>query len=262
MTRAIPQAAIDLVNDQEETHLFVYDDAFYPAKECVPGDQIVGTLTAGTGHTGPDLHIGLAVTQQMNDDWLKADLGNAGQRIYDRIGTVTDNLTDNQYAALLDFVFNVGASPAWTIWKRLKAKQYDQVPIELQKFVNLRKNGVAVKSADLIRRRNAEVALWSTDEPGTDNTVVPSSVTRLPATTPPTPADPVPPTRSKALIASAAAAASGAYPMIDQVRHAIMPYAEESQYVHTALGVLATAAAVCAGLGIFFMWVQKRDARN
>jgi GH24 family phage-related lysozyme (muramidase) len=263
VTRAIPQAAINLVKDQEETHLFVYDDAFYPPKECVPADQIIGTLTAGTGHTD-HLTVGMTVTQQMADDWLTQDLDNAGNRIQARIGSITDQLTDNQYSALLDFVFNVGANPSWTIWKRLSAKptQFDQVPLELQKFVNIRTNGAIVKSADLIRRRNAEIALWSIDEPGTTNVVLPSSVTRQIETTPPTPIDPKPASKSKALVASAAAATVGAVPMIDQIRHAILPYAEDSQYVHIALGVLATAAAACAGLGIFFIWVQTRDSHN
>ncbi len=257
--RSVPQAAIDLVRDQEETHLFAYDDAFYPARAAIPGDQIQGTLTAGTGHTGSDVSVGMIVSDIMDAAWLLSDLTIAARRLDAQIDGVIDALTDNQYGAMVDFVFNVGAAPSWTIWKRLKAKQFDQVPIELAKFVNTGRP--PVKSAGLVRRRNAEIELWSKDEPGTTSAPISSSVTRA-SVTPPTPSDPVPPRKSKAIIVSAVGAVAGSVPMLDQVRDAITPYAEHSHYVHAALGGLATIAAVCAAVGIGYMYLQKRDARN
>jgi GH24 family phage-related lysozyme (muramidase) len=259
--RPVPQAATDLVKDQEETHLFVYDDAFYPARECQTGDQIVGTLTAGTGHTD-HLTIGMAVTQEMSDDWLNADLIRSGARIEAQIGSTISDLTDNQYAALLDFVFNVGANPSWTIWKRLKAKQYDQVPLELQKFVNIRKNGAMVKSTDLVNRRNAEIALWSKGEPGTYDAHISSSVTRQAATTPPTPADPVPITRSKGLIAGAVGAVTSAPAIINQVTQVITPYADHSNYLQHVIGYLAIIGAASATATLFFIWMNKKQAQH
>lgn len=258
--RAIPQAAIDLVKEQEETHLFAYDDKFYPARPAKLGDHIYGTLTAGTGHTGADVSIGMVVTEATDVAWLVSDLGTAAKRLVERIGSdMVDGLTENQYAALLDFIFNMGAGPAWTIWKRLKAKQYDQVPGELTKFVNW--GSPPKKSTDLVNRRNAEVALWAQGEPGTTDAPVPSSVTRA-APTPPMPADPVPLRKSKALIVGAAGAVAGAGPMINQVTQAIQPYADHSDYVQKALGILATVAAGCAAVGLFYVWVQKRNALN
>jgi len=259
--RQVPQAAIDLVKDQEETHLFVYDDAFYPAKECAPGDQIQGTLTAGTGHTD-HLSIGMAVTQQMADGWLADDLARAGTRLSLQIGDTVSQLTDNQYAALLDFVFNVGANPSWTIWKRLKAKQFDQIPLELQKFVNIRKNGAMVKSTDLVNRRNAEIALWSKGEPGTYDARISSSVTRQAATTPPTPADPVPITKSKGLIAGAVGAVTSAPAIINQVTQVITPYADHSNYLQHVISYLAIIGAVSATATLFFIWMNKKQAQH
>ena len=258
--RAIPQAAIDLVKDQEETHLFAYDDKHYPAKECAPGTIADGTLTAGTGHTGPDVVAGMKVTPEMDAAWLVSDLQTAAKRLEDRVGSaIIAELTENQYAALLDFVFNMGAKESWTIWKRLKARAYDQVPGELGKFVNW--GDPPRKSTDLVNRRNAECALWAIGEPGTTNAPVPSSVTRQ-TVTPPTPADPVPPSKSKGLILGAAGAVAGAGPIIDQVSHAITPAAQHSDYVAKALGILATISAICAAAGIFYFWLQKRNARN
>lgn len=262
MTRAIPQAATDLVRDQEETHLFVYDDAFYPPREAMPGDHIVGTLTAGTGHTGVDVVIGMVVTEEMDAGWLTADLNGAAGRIIERIGAVVDAITENQWAALLDFVFNMGAGASWTIWKRLKAKQFDQVPLELQKFVNIRRNGGFVKSTDLVNRRAAEIKLWASGEPGIDDAPVSSSLARQTGTTPPTPADPVPVTKSKVIIGGVTGAVTGAPVLCDQIIHAISHYAEHSHQVEQMLGGLALIAAVCAAVTITYAFIQKHNMRN
>lgn len=266
--RAIPQKAIDLVVAQETPILWVYDDALGAhhadgtPRTVAPGDAIHGKLTAGTGHTGADVVIGMIVTQAQNDAWLQQDLEHAAQQLEGRItAAIVDMLTENQYAALLDFVFNVGADPRWTIWKRLVAKQFAQVPIELAKFVNAKVNGVERKIPDLVKRRNAEIELFSADEPGTRDVQIPSSVLRT-SITPPTPSDPIPASKSKALIAGAAGAIAGAPPMISQVSQAIQPYADQSDYVKHILGILATIAAVCAAVGLGYMWLQKRDARN
>lgn len=255
--RTIPQAAIDLVRSEEETHLFAYDDAFYPARESQAGDQIQGHLTAGTGHTGSDVFVGMPVTTARDAAWLLADLNIAAGRIAERIGDAIDVLTDNQWAALLDFTFNLGADPSWTIWKRLKNKQFDQVPLEMAKFVN----SGGKKLNGLVNRRNAEIALWSCAEPGSDTKEVPSSVTRN-SPTPPTPSDPVPVGRSKAIIAGAVGAVSGGPALCDQVIHTISPYAEHSHYVEVALSGLGTVAALCAGISIFYIWINKRNAQN
>ncbi len=255
--RAIPQSCIDLVRDQEETHLFAYDDAFYPATEVMPGETIRGTLTAGTGHTGNDVCIGMTVTAEMDAAWLLKDLETAAARLNSQIDGVIDQLTDNQYAALVDFVFNLGAAPSWTIWKRLKAKQFDQVPLEMAKFVNA--GGKKVNG--LVSRRNAEIALWAENEPGTDAVPMSSSITRT-TLTPPTPADPIPPAKSKGLILGTVGAIAGIAPGIDQVSHAIEPYSHHSDYVQKAYGFLMVVAASCATAGLIYFWLQKRNARN
>lgn len=266
--RAVPQKAIDLVVAQETPILWVYDDAKGAhhadgtPRTVAPGDEILGKLTAGTGHTGADVVIGMIVTQAINDAWLSADLAHAAMQLEDRIGeTVVDMLTENQYSALLDFVFNVGADPSWTIWKRLTAKQFAQVPIELAKFVNAKVGGVERKIPDLVKRRNAEIELFSLDEPGTRDVQIPSSALRT-AITPPTPADPVPASKSKALLLGGAGAIAGVGPMANQVSQAIQPYAAQSHYVEKTLGILAALAAFCAFAGLAYMWLQKRDSRN
>jgi hypothetical protein len=118
------------------------------------------------------------------------------------------------------------------------------------------------KMPDLVKRRNAEVEIWSTDEPGTSATCqMPSSVTRA-IITPPTPSDPVPVSKSKALLLGAAGSIAGAPPMINQVSQSIQPYAHHSEYVQKVLAILATLAALCAAAGLAYMWLSKRQARN
>jgi lysozyme len=269
--REIPQAAIDLVVSQETAILWVYDDAMGAYRKgrprpLAPGDEIHGKLTAGTGHTGDDVVIGMTVDQVLNDRWLLEDLQKAAFELEEKIGAeIVAMLTDPQYAALIDFVFNLGTGhpdrPEWTIWKRLRAKQFAQVPGELVKFVNAEVDGVMRKLPDLVKRRNAEVELWSQDEPGTRDVQIPSSVLRN-TITPPTPSDPVPASKSKGLLLGLTGAVAGAPPMISQVSQAIQPYAWSSHYVRQALGILATLAAVCALAGLAYMWLQKRQARN
>lgn len=265
--RPVPQKAIDLVVPQETPILWVYDDAMGAYRDgkprpLAPGDEIHGKLTAGTGHTGPDVVIGMNVTQAINDSWLQQDLAEAAGKLEDAIGVdIVNMLTENQYAALIDFCFNVGADPTWTIWKRLKAKQFAQVPIELAKFVNAKVNGVERKIPDLVKRRNAEIELFGTDEPGTRDVLIPSSALRN-AITPPTPSDPVPASKSKALLLGAVGAIAGAGPMANQASQAIQPYAQTSHMVQRALGLLGAIAAVCAAAAVFYIWIQKRDARN
>lgn len=262
--RPIPQIAIDKARELEELVLRAYDDK-HPKKILQPGDMVEGTLTGGYGHTGPDVSIGMTITPAIADAWLEQDLETACSRLTKKAGAdIVELLTDEQFAALLLFVLNLGTGradkPEWTIWKRLRAKQFDQVPLEMAKFVNW--GDPPQKSAGLVKRRNAEIELWATGEPGTvDEPAPPSSVTRRDAT-PPTPADPVPASRSKALLLGVTGAVAGAPPMINQVSQAIEPYAHTSHYVGKALGVLATIAALCAAAGLLFMWLQKRQARN
>jgi len=262
-TRAIPQAAIDLVRRFEETHLFAYDDAHYPARPAKPGDIIDGTLTAGTGHTGEDVQIGMLVTPAMDQAWLQADLQTAAHRATKHCGDVVNDLTENQWAAVIDFTYECGdgdpKKPEWTIWKRLRERNFDQVPQEIGRFVNW--GHPPQKSAGMEKRRNAERELWSEGEPGTIADKPPASVTRC-NPTPPTPTDPVPPAKSKGLIAGAAGAVAAVPAAIDQVTHVIAPYAQHSEYIERAVGIGFTIAGACAAVSWFYMYRQKKNARN
>lgn len=118
-----------------------------------------GVWTIGYGHTGPEVKKGLTWTQQQADDALVKDLEQARAVVYAAVrDEVIDLLSAHQYAALISFAYNTGASIKSTIWKMLNAGAMSAVPQQLMRWVH--DNGVIV--AGLVNRRRAEVALWNT----------------------------------------------------------------------------------------------------
>jgi lysozyme len=87
---------------------------------------------------------------------LDADLAGAERAVTDLVHVP---LSDNQFAALTDFVFNEGpgAFAGSTMLKKLNEGGYALVPACLKSWVFV--DGRVV--AGLVRRRAAEAALWS-----------------------------------------------------------------------------------------------------
>ena len=83
-------------------------------------------------------------------------------------------LTDNQKAALVVFVYNVGQGnfASSTLLKKLNQRQYGSVPFEIQRWNKVKRvvNGKVVKDKSgkiiydvapgLVKRRQAEATLW------------------------------------------------------------------------------------------------------
>lgn len=165
--------------------------------------------TIGWGHTRGLTRADVGVrriTQQQADQLCDADYDVAAQSLEDQIGRpAVDAMTDNQYSAMVDFVFNEGTIGTG-LRAILRARRFDQVPAKLMEYVYAHLNGQdkpAVKELGLVRRRSAEVELWSTGEPGTVEAHVPSGSLQTMAT-PPAPA-PVTVVQRPVVFASAAA---------------------------------------------------------
>lgn len=62
--------------------------------------------TCGWGHTGPEVKPHMTVTQAQAETWLNADLARAGLVVNSLVHIY---ITQGQFDALADFVFNVGA---------------------------------------------------------------------------------------------------------------------------------------------------------
>ena len=119
----------------------------------------VGVWTIGYGHTGPDVHAGLTITQEQASALLLQDAGTAVAAV-NRLVTVP--LTQNQFDALVDFVFNLGSGnfAKSTLLRELNAG--NTAAAAAQFLVWNRAGGVVLPG--LTRRRQAEAELFETAE--------------------------------------------------------------------------------------------------
>lgn len=94
MSRNINAAGRALIKSFESCKLVSY--------KPLPSDP----WTIGWGHTGAGVHFGLTITQEKADQLFEKDLAEACRIVE---AAVRHPLTDNQFAALVSFVYNVGA---------------------------------------------------------------------------------------------------------------------------------------------------------
>lgn len=146
MVRPIPNKAIELVKEFEVLRTRAYWDR---------GGRGSGVLTIGYGHTGPDVKEGQIITEKEADDLLAQDLQHAAAAV-NRLTRYP--LNDNQYAALISFVFNVGsgAYQRSTLRQHINRGELAYVPKELLRWTL--DNGVYYRG--LKRRREAESKLF------------------------------------------------------------------------------------------------------
>lgn len=142
MTRLINQAGIDLIKEAEGLRLEAYQDG-------------AGIWTVGYGHA-TNVHKGDTISQHRADLLLEADLAEAENAV-SRLVKVP--LTDNQFAALVSFVFNVGegAFERSTMLKKLNEDGYELVPGYLKCWVF----AGGKQQPGMVKRRAAEAELWS-----------------------------------------------------------------------------------------------------
>lgn len=142
--REIPESAITLIKHFEGCRLKAYRD-------------IGGVLTIGYGHTGQEVKEGMEITQDEADMLLEHDMGHFARAV---LMLTKQVLTDNQFAALISFTFNLGTGAYQRSTLRQMINRGDMCCVSDQ-FV--RWNKVAgVVSNGLTRRRKAEAKLFST----------------------------------------------------------------------------------------------------
>lgn len=144
--RAIPKAAYDLVREFEGLRLVAYPD---PGTRGAP-------YTVGYGHTAgvfKDTHIGVDMAVRL----LKLDLEEAGRYIEKM---VTVELNDNEFSALLSFVFNLGPQNLKnsTLLRKLNEGDKQGASEEFGKWNKAAKRVMQ----GLTRRREAERVLFLT----------------------------------------------------------------------------------------------------
>ncbi|MDQ0509758.1 lysozyme [Ancylobacter amanitiformis] len=169
MPRSINAAGLALIQQWEGKRLVAYKDP-------------VGIWTIGYGHTdaagAPKVTPGLTITDAEAIAILRRDLGQYEAAVRQ---AVTVALTDNQFAALVSFCFNVGPANfrKSTLLKKLNAGDPASVPRELMKW---NKAGGKVLPG-LTNRRAAEAGLWAKGEFVASNYVEPAPKPRATGST-------------------------------------------------------------------------------
>lgn len=228
--------ARDLVKRLEGCRLVGYPDAG-------------GVPTNGYGHTGPEVRVGVAITQEVADHDLERDLAIADERLQsvcDPAGLA--GLMDHQRATLISFVFNLGAEPGWEIWKDVDSGKLDDVPTQLRRFTKAKVNGRLVKVDGLVNRREAECVFWNTADAPTAAAVVkpsPASGVLREADTPPTPKPP-PAMWYTSLATKGAGLIAGLGAASTQVHDIIAPHADAAKVFQTASTVAIGVGIVCS----------------
>ncbi|MGB1539350.1 MAG: lysozyme [Rickettsiales bacterium] len=138
--------------NQEGVSLIKYFEGFSPAVYL----DAAGLATIGYGHLlrKNEVYEG-EITQRQAEILLQQDLGVA-QRAVQRLVHVP--LTDNQFAALVSFAFNLGAGALQrsTLRHKVNREEHGEVPAEFKRWVW----AGGKRLAGLIRRREAEAVLY------------------------------------------------------------------------------------------------------
>lgn len=111
--------------------------------------------TIGYGHTGPEVHEGLTITQAQADAYLEADLEGFESCVND---AVDRDLTPNQFSALVSFAYNegCGALSGSTLMKLVNEGNFAGAANEFGQWIYA--GGKVLPG--LVRRRAAERDLF------------------------------------------------------------------------------------------------------
>ena len=141
VVRQINQAGKKLIEEFEGLRLTAYKDS-----RDIP--------TIGYGHT-KNVHLGLTITKQQAEEFLSQDLRVAEAGVQDHVKV---SLNDNQFAALVSFVFNLGAGnlASSTLLRELNAGNYQAAADQFPRWDHAGKSVLP----GLKRRREAERKLF------------------------------------------------------------------------------------------------------
>lgn len=142
---------------------FTYGDAGLALTKSFEGCLLTayadqgGVWTIGYGHTGPGVHVGLTVTQDQADAFLESDVAGSVECVNK---LVTADISQNQFDALVDFVFNLGcASLAQSsLLQDVNAGDFSDAAQQFLRWNHV--HGVVIPG--LTRRRQAEATLFGT----------------------------------------------------------------------------------------------------
>ena len=142
--KTLGQAGLDLIKNFEGCRLTAY--------KPVSTEKY---WTIGWGHYGADVTRGMTITQERADELLLQDVASSVSYVNDpSYVPITASLNQNQFDALVSFVFNCGAGNLKTLCANRTAAQI------ASKIPAYNKSGGKVLNG-LVRRRAAEQALFN-----------------------------------------------------------------------------------------------------
>lgn len=111
--------------------------------------------TIGYGHTGPEVHPGMVITQEQADELLRMDAERVSQQVQQ---LVTAPLNQNEFDALVCFVYNVGIGnfAKSTLLRKLNAGDLDGAANEFDRWTR----GGGHVLPGLVARRHDEKELF------------------------------------------------------------------------------------------------------
>ncbi|HEY0163577.1 MAG TPA: lysozyme [Edaphobacter sp.] len=135
---------LNLTKQAEGVRLTAYQDS-------------VGVWTIGYGHTGSDVKKGLTITEDQATTLLEADVAWAVTCVNKSVSAA---INQNQFDALVDFVFNLGCANFGqsTLLRLLNEDQFEGASEEFPKWNKAKKKVLP----GLTKRRAAEQALFNT----------------------------------------------------------------------------------------------------
>ncbi len=148
--RKISENGLKELHAVEGTKLTVYNDSG-------------GIATVGTGHKiipSDNLLEGDKITHELADLFLKNDLHKAESDVNSMVNVP---LNQNQFDALVSFVFNIGRTPFQhsTLLKKLNEYDYIGALKEFTRWKYITVNGIKKESPGLITRRLLEQNLFN-----------------------------------------------------------------------------------------------------
>lgn len=159
--RKINQAGLELVKSFEGLRLNAYQDS-------------VGVWTIGYGST-KGVKRGQRITEEEAEELLREDLATAERGVE---SAITEDITDNQFAACVSLAFNVGVG-AFRKSSIVKYINAGDVLLAADRFLLYNRAGGRVL-AGLTRRRKAERALFLTEDEQPDEPILNGEVEPAP----------------------------------------------------------------------------------
>lgn len=117
-----------------------------------------GILTIGYGHT-KSVEPGMTINKDMAEILLRSDVSEAENAVRELVGV---KLTQNQFDALVSFVFNVGRTnfKKSILLKKLNENKILEAGEEIMKWTKARQPGGIRELPGLVKRRAEEKALF------------------------------------------------------------------------------------------------------